>query len=72
VDIIVFPDSFTIQLIGGMLSYIDCLFPNEDESRMFTGKETLDEMANSLLNYGVRRVIIKRGKSGCFIKTKNE
>ena len=47
---------------------ISWITPNEDEARYFTGQEDPDRMADVFLNYGVRNVIIKLGKDGCFLK----
>ena len=45
--------------------YIDYFFPNEDEAAKLTGMDTPEEMARTLLNYGVGCVVIKVGKRGC-------
>ena len=47
---------------------MDYLFPNFEEAKLLTGKETLDDIADSFLNCGVKTVVIKTGKRGCFIK----
>ncbi len=36
--------------------------------KLLTGKETLDEIADCFLACGVKTVVIKTGKDGCFIK----
>ncbi|HAH9913246.1 TPA: carbohydrate kinase family protein [Escherichia coli] len=51
-----------------LLSYVDYLFPNYAEAKLLTGKETLDEIADCFLACGVKTVVIKTGKDGCFIK----
>ncbi len=38
------------------------------EAKLLTGKETLDEIADCFLACGVKTVVIKTGKDGCFIK----
>lgn len=58
----------TLNDIRQALSYVDYLFPNYAEAKLLTGKETLDEIADSFLNCGVKTVVIKTGKRGCFIK----
>ncbi len=58
----------TLEDIRHALSYVDYLFPNFEEARLLTGKETLDEIADSFLDCGVKTVVIKTGKRGCFIK----
>lgn len=50
-------------------SLIDCITPNEDEARYFTGKEEPAEMADVFLGHGVKSVIIKRGAEGCLYKS---
>ncbi len=45
--------------------YIDYFFPNEDEAAKLTGKDDPEEMAKTLLDYGVGCVVIKVGKQGC-------
>jgi sugar/nucleoside kinase (ribokinase family) len=54
------------------LSYLDYFFPNFAEAAELTGKQDLDEIADVLLECGIKNVVIKAGKKGCFIKTKNE
>lgn len=58
----------TLEDIRDALSYVDYLFPNIDEAKLLTGKVTLDEIANTFLNCGVKTVVIKMGSKGCFIK----
>ena len=53
----------TLDDIREALSYVDYLFPNFEEAKLLTGKETLDEIAdNFLLNCGVKTVVIKTGQ----------
>uniref|UniRef100_UPI00159BE80D carbohydrate kinase family protein n=1 Tax=Escherichia coli TaxID=562 RepID=UPI00159BE80D len=58
----------TLDDICEALSYVDYLFPNYAEAKLLTGKETLDEIADCFLACGVKTVVIKTGKDGCFIK----
>lgn len=51
------------------LPLIDYLSPNEDEAKYLSGKERPEEMAEALLAYGVKRVLIKLGGRGCLLKT---
>ena len=51
--------------------FIDYLTPNEDEARFLSGKDTPEEMADVFLSFGVRNVIVKLGKRGCFLKNKD-
>lgn len=57
-----------LEDIKEALSYVDYFFPNYEEASELTGKEELDDIADTFLNYGVKNVIIKTGKKGCFIK----
>lgn len=59
----------TLDDIRQALSYVDYLFPNLDEAKLLTGKETLDDIADNFLDCGVKTVVIKTGKKGCFIKS---
>ncbi len=61
-----------LEDIKEALPYIDYIFPNESEAEFYTGKETYEEMADVLLGYGVKNVIIKTGPEGCFVKNQEE
>ena len=54
--------------ISEALSYLDFFLPNKEEAAALTGFHTPDEMADCLLQYGIKNVIIKLGKDGCLIK----
>lgn len=58
----------TFDDIAEALSYVDYFFPNCDEARLMTGEEDIERVADRILAYGVRHVVIKIGKSGVFIK----
>lgn len=51
-----------------VLSYVDYLFFNFVEVKLFIGKEILDEIVDCFFVCGVKMVVIKMGKDGCFIK----
>ena len=57
-----------LEDIRDSLELIDIITPNEDEARHFTGKDEPEEMADVLLGYGVKHVIIKLGSKGCLLK----
>ncbi|MBQ2669404.1 MAG: bifunctional hydroxymethylpyrimidine kinase/phosphomethylpyrimidine kinase, partial [Clostridia bacterium] len=59
----------TLEDVRDSLPLIDYITPNEDEARYFTGKEDPEEMAEVLLEYGVRNVIVKLGSKGCFFRS---
>ena len=50
------------------LPLIDCITPNEDEARYYTGKTDPDDMAEVFLSCGIRSVIIKLGGKGCLFR----
>lgn len=51
------------------LPLMDYITPNEDEARYFTGQEEPEAMADALLRFGVKHVIVKLGAKGCLMKT---
>jgi len=62
----------SLEDIKDSLPYVDCIFPNEDEAKYYTGKTQPEEMADVLLGYGVKSVVIKLGAKGCFFKNAEE
>lgn len=58
--------------IAESLKLIDYLMPNREEAMLVTGKTSAEEAAASLLDAGVRNVIIKCGPDGCFVKNKEK
>ena len=62
----------TLDDIAGSLPMIDYISPNEAEAKWCTGEEEPGKMADVLLSYGVRNVIIKLGDRGCFFKNRDE
>ena len=61
----------TLDDIKEALSYVDYFFPNYDEACMMTGETELEKIADIFLDCGIRNVIIKTGKDGCYIKSKD-
>lgn len=61
----------TLADIKGALSYVDYIFPNFEEAKLLTGVETEDEIADTFLACGVKHVVLKTGKKGCFVKGQN-
>ena len=47
------------------LPLIDYIFPNEKEAAYYTGQQDLRSMAEVILGYGVKNVVIKAGEEGC-------
>lgn len=62
----------TLEDIREAIQYLDYLFPNYEEARAVSGEEDLDEIADDFLDCGVGCIVIKTGKDGCFIKTKEQ
>ncbi|PXV95672.1 sugar/nucleoside kinase (ribokinase family) [Lachnotalea glycerini] len=62
----------TLEDIKEALSYVDYFFPNYDEACLLTGRTKLEEIADCFLECGVKNIIIKTGKKGCYIKNENE
>ena len=50
---------------------IDYLFPNDYEALALTGTDTIEDAADAFLSTGLGTVIIKTGKRGCYVKTKD-
>lgn len=67
-DVVCTPEC-TLEMIAPALWFVDYFFPNEDEARRITGKDSLDDIADTFLKCGVGHVIIKIGKRGCFVKS---
>ncbi len=53
--------------LSEVLPMIDYFFPNEKEAAYYSGKCTYAEMAQEFRKKGIRNVIIKTGKDGCYI-----
>ena len=62
----------TLDDIADSLPMIDCITPNEDEARYFTGETEPEKMAAVFLAKGVKNVIIKLGGKGCLLMNRNE
>ncbi len=58
----------TLEDLRPSLPLIDCITPNEDEARYYTGRDDPAEMADVFLSMGVGSVIVKLGVKGCLYK----
>lgn len=58
----------TLDDIKEALSYVDYFFPNFDEACLMTGETEEEKVADVLFNCGVKNVIMKIGKRGCYIR----
>ena len=62
----------TLDDIKDSLPYIDCIMPNEDEAKYYSGEDDPDKMADKFLSYGIKNVIVKLGAKGCLFKNASE
>lgn len=62
----------TLEDIKEALSYVDYFFPNYEEACMMTGETELEKIADIFLDCGIKNVVIKTGKQGCYIKSQNK
>jgi sugar/nucleoside kinase (ribokinase family) len=58
----------TLEDIREVLPLLDYFLPNLEEAAMLTGLTDPDKMADRLLQYGVKNVVIKLGPDGCMFK----
>jgi sugar/nucleoside kinase (ribokinase family) len=57
-----------MSLIAPCLPYIDYAVPSIEEARMVTGKHDPRDVAQVLLDHGVKTVALKMGSDGCYIR----
>ena len=62
----------TLTDIRECLPLVDCITPNEDEARYYTGKTDPAEMAEVFSSCGVGQVIIKLGPKGCYYRSDSD
>ena len=62
----------TLADIVCLLKYIDYLIPNETEAARLTGETDAYRNAELFVEYGANCVVIKRGKEGALIRTKEQ
>lgn len=67
-DTVPFEQEAPLEYLAKALPYIDYILPNLEEAGMLTGKSTPEEMADVLLDAGVKNIAIKMGETGCFLK----
>jgi len=61
----------TIADLQEALIYVDYLIPNEEEACLVTGAVSAEQAAFLLRQAGVKNVIIKCGKRGCYVLAQN-
>lgn len=60
-----------MEVLNPCMKFIDLFIPSYEEAVELSGKESNEEIADFFLSMGVKVVVIKLGKEGCFIKSKN-
>ncbi|HHV62274.1 MAG TPA: hypothetical protein GXX51_06520 [Firmicutes bacterium] len=65
-------DAGSMNTVRPGLPYLDFFISSIAEARLVTGKEDLRELADVLLDHGVRVVVVKMGPGGCYIKTRQD
>lgn len=61
-------DGKKLDSIRIALPYIDYFFPNYEEAAFLTDKTNVVDISDVLLDCGIKNVIIKRGREGCFVR----
>ena len=61
-----------LEDLADSLPLIDCVTPNEDEARYYSGEDDPEKMADVFLDAGVGSVIVKLGGKGCLLKNKEK
>ena len=56
------------ELLFPAMPYIDIFLPSIDEAREIAKTNNLDEMSSLFMRQGVKKVIIKLGKNGCYVR----
>lgn len=59
-----------MEIVEPSLQYLDLFIPSFDEARLIAKKDEPEEIADVFLDKGVKLAVIKLGKDGCFIKSK--
>ena len=62
----------TVEMIAEALPYIDYMMPNEAEAFLVTGETEPEKSAAILKAAGVKNVIIKCGKRGCYVLSEDD
>lgn len=58
-----------LEVIGESLPYVDFFLPSLEEARAMTGREDVEDVAQALLDRGVRVVVLKMGAEGSYLRT---
>jgi len=62
----------TLESQSELLPLLDYIFPNYEEACIITGEKDPEKIAGAFLKSGVKNVVIKTGKEGCYIQNANE
>lgn len=62
----------TVEDIAEALAFVDYLMPNEEEAYLVTGVDTPERAAEILRAAGVKNVIIKCGRRGCYLENESQ
>lgn len=54
------------------LSRLDYFFPNYEEASLLTGQRDLESITSALLDCGIKHVVVKTGRDGCFARSRQE
>ena len=58
-----------MDLLRPCLPYVDIALPTIEEARMITGKHTPKDVAQVLMDHGVKIVGLKMGEDGCYVRS---
>lgn len=65
-------DGTGLEGIKEILEYIDIFLPSYEEAVSLTKEKEPEKAAERLMEKGAKTVVIKLGKEGCYIRTRNE
>jgi sugar/nucleoside kinase (ribokinase family) len=57
-----------MQKLNPCMRYIDYFLPSVEEAEKLSGETELDKMADVFFDMGVKHIIIKLGKDGCYLR----
>ena len=57
-----------MQKLAPCMRYIDYFMPSVEEAEKLSGETELDKMADAFFEMGVKHIIIKLGKDGCYLR----
>lgn len=64
--------SMGLNYLKKALMKTDLFLPNEAELKKITNLPTIDKAANALFKFGIKYIVVKRGKLGCRVYTEEE